>query len=130
MFAGEIPEDMIEVVEACHVGNECMVEVRFPEGKNLSSVDVEEANAVAIMHKLGGMQPNTSSLVSAMASSPRGYVQRYQVRVMVVMIINALCLMMALTLMRRPSLKGRPSMRRHIFSNIGLSSVRASNLID
>ena len=53
MFAGEIPEDMIEVVEACHVGNECLVEVRFPEGKNLSSVDVEEANSVVIMHKLG-----------------------------------------------------------------------------
>ena len=25
MFAGKIPEDTIEVVEACHVGNECMV---------------------------------------------------------------------------------------------------------
>ena len=53
MFAGEIPEDMIEVVEACHVGNEALVEVRFPKGKNLSSVDCEEANAVVIMHKLG-----------------------------------------------------------------------------
>ena len=53
MFAGEIPEDTIEVFEACHVGNECMVEVRFPDGKHLSSVDLEEANTVAIMHKLG-----------------------------------------------------------------------------
>ena len=30
-----------------------MVEVRFPDGKNLSSVEVEEANALAIMHKIG-----------------------------------------------------------------------------
>ena len=41
MFVGEIPEDTIEVVEACHVGNKCMAEVRFSEGKHLSSVDVE-----------------------------------------------------------------------------------------
>ena len=33
MFAGEIPENMKEVVEACHVGNEALVEVRFPRGK-------------------------------------------------------------------------------------------------
>ena len=53
MFAGEIPEDEIEVVEACHVGNEALIEVRFPEGKNMSSIECEEANVVAVMHKLG-----------------------------------------------------------------------------
>ena len=53
MFAEDIPEDSIEVLEACHVGNEAVVEVRFPEGKNLSSIEVEEANAIALMHKLG-----------------------------------------------------------------------------
>ena len=52
MFAGEIPEDSIQVVDACNVDNECMVEVQFPEG-NLSSVEVEEINAVAIMNCLG-----------------------------------------------------------------------------
>ena len=53
MYAGEIPEDSIQVIEACHVGNECMVEVQFPEGKHLSSVEVEETNTVAIMHRIG-----------------------------------------------------------------------------
>ena len=52
MFAGEIPEDSIQVVDACNVDNECMVEVQFPEG-NLSSVEVEEINAVAIMNRIG-----------------------------------------------------------------------------
>ena len=125
MFAGEIPEDSIQVIEACHVGNECMVEVQFPEGKHLSSVEVEEANAVAIMHRIG----KHAALVSILASSPRGYVLRYQVRVLVVLMIIAL-LMIAQILMRRPSLKKRPSMRRNLFSNSGLSSVRASNLTD
>ena len=53
MFAGEIGEDEIEVVEACQVGNEALIEVRFPEGKNMSSIECKEANAVAVMHKLG-----------------------------------------------------------------------------
>ena len=52
MFAGEIPEDSIQVVDACNVDNECMVEVQFPSG-NLSSVEVEEINAITIMNRIG-----------------------------------------------------------------------------
>ena len=52
MFAGEIPEDSIQVIEACHVENECMVEVHFPDGQHMSSEEVEEANSIAILHKI------------------------------------------------------------------------------
>ena len=53
MFAGDIGLDEIEVVEGNHMGNEAYLEVRYPEGAELSADDCADINAVAIMHRLG-----------------------------------------------------------------------------
>ena len=53
MFAGDIGADEIEVWEGSHVGNEALLEVHYPEGTEMSNTDCEEANAVAVMHRLG-----------------------------------------------------------------------------
>ena len=52
MFAGEIPEDSIQVVDCCFVDNSCMVEVQFPSG-NMSSTEVEEINSIAVLNRIG-----------------------------------------------------------------------------
>ena len=103
MFMGDIGLDAIEVLEGRHIGNEALLEVRYPEGAELSATDCDEANAVAVMHRLGHY--GTEKLFPGVDYGHR-VMFAFQVRVMVVMIIvSAQCSMMVLILMRRPSLK-------------------------
>ena len=39
MFAGDIKADEIEVWEGIHIGNKALLEVRYPEGAELSNTD-------------------------------------------------------------------------------------------
>lgn len=50
MFAGDIGLDEIEVVEGNHMGNKAYIEVRYPEGAELSADDCVDINAFAVMH--------------------------------------------------------------------------------
>ena len=43
----------MEVFEAYHEANQAFIEVRFPEGKNMTSLEVEEAKSIALLNKVG-----------------------------------------------------------------------------
>ena len=68
MFVGDIGADEIEVWEGSQNGNEVILEVRYPEGAELSATDCAEANAVAVMHRLGRYAPSSSSLTLTTAT--------------------------------------------------------------
>merc|ERR1712082_128459 len=50
IFGDDLPEDSVEVFEAYHEANQAFIEVRFPEGKNMTSLEVEEAKSIALLN--------------------------------------------------------------------------------